>query len=170
MRPLTIMGSDIEAQQVKDTQDNLAWLEHEHVVRPDDAARFKVFQSDVRQIAKHLAPKSIDAVVTEGWLGPPLRGHESLDQLKNNANAIEKLWSETFEALKNVLKPGSRLVVIAPSFKTAHGVARVNLQSAAEAAGLSVIKPLQALGHDDSELVYHRAGQRVMRRILVLTK
>jgi len=165
----TIIGSDIEAQQVKDTQDNLDWLERNGVIYNTDQKRFKIFQSDVRQIAKHLAPKSVDAVVTEGWLGPPLRGSESLEQLKANADAVTDLWTETFVALKKVLKPGARLIVIAPSFKTAHGVARVNLQAVAEAAGLHVEKPLQALGQDVTELVYHREGQRVMRRILVLT-
>ena len=165
----TIIGSDIEVQQVKDTQDNLDWLERNGVIYNSDQKRFKIFQSDVRLIAKHLPAKSVDAVVTEGWLGPPLRGHESLEQLRTNVDAITKLWSESFVALKTILKPGARLIVIAPSFKTAHGVARVNLQAVAETAGLHVEQPLQALGQDDMELVYHRTGQRVMRRILVLT-
>ena len=164
-----VVGSDIEDDQVKDTEDNNAWLEYEHVIKPEDAARIETFVSDVRRITDHIKPKSIDVVVTEGWLGPPLRGNESLEQLKYNAEAITELWSETFASLKNVLKKGARLVVIAPSFKTAYGVARVNLQEVAETSGLHVEHPLMALGQDDTEFVYHREGQRVMRRILVLT-
>lgn len=168
-RAAHITGSDIEDRQVKDTEDNLAWLEYENVIDAEDLPRFGIFPSDVRQIAEHIKPKSVDAVVTEGWLGPPLRGYESLDELRRNESDIAGLWAETFSSLKGVLKKGSRLIVIAPSFKTDRGVARVNLQAVAEAAGMRVEQPLQALGQDDTELVYHRAGQRVMRRILVLT-
>jgi len=49
-----IIGSDNSAEQVAATAKNLEWCVTKRILRPDDAARFKVFQADVRNLSRHV--------------------------------------------------------------------------------------------------------------------
>lgn len=159
-RAAKIIGSDVSAEQVAATAKNLEWCVTKRVLRTDDMARFKIFQSDVRNLSKHVRTGSVDRVVTEGDLGPMLSGHETLETLKRNAAALTALWRDALTSLHPLMKPGGRVVCIWPSFKSSHGIAAVDLSD-----DPALTERFRVL---DRSLAYHRPGQRVMRRIAIL--
>jgi tRNA G10 N-methylase Trm11 len=165
-----ILGSDLEARHVTASQQNTDWLVAQHVLTERDRERIRAFPSDVRRIGDHIPHASVDAVVTEGDLGPLLRGSESQKQLDHNKNAIEALWKDTLTALHPVLTPHARIVACWPSFKTAHGLARVKLDDALPKLGYRLINPLAGWDETNAPLVYHREGQKIARRIVVLER
>lgn len=163
-----IVNADIDAKQVASTKTNFNWLVQQGIVDGDRAPQTQCITSDVRDLAKHLQPDSIDVVVTEGALGPPLRGGESLKEIERNKWEIDTLWKDALAALKPLLKEHARLVIIWPSFKTDAGIARVGLDAAMEALGYRILNPLGDWDESGNPLIYHRQGQRVARRIVVL--
>ena len=154
-----IIGSDIEDKQVASSQTNIDWLIKERILRPDDLNRFHLFVSDVKQITDHLKPKSIDAVVTEGWLGPPLKGNESQNTLNKNAEAVTSLWLESLSALKPLLKRTSVLIITIPQFRTSHAQAIVDLEPYIEELGYQ---------SENINITYSRPNQFVERKIMIL--
>lgn len=165
-----IVGSDNDARQITSTKKNNAWLVKQGILKKTDTDRFSVFASDARTISKRLDPQSIDTVVTEGSLGPPLRGSESKAQIEKNRDEITDLWSATLKEFHPLLKKDGRLVLIWPSFKTEGGTALVRLDHEVEGLGYRIVNPLDGWDESNAPLIYHRQGQKVARRIVLLEK
>mgnify|MGYP003873862651 CR=1 FL=1 len=163
----TIISSDIEAKQVSDTKKNIDWLLSHGVLQSEDEERFYTFQSDARQIEKQVQVK-IDVIVTEGYLGPALRGSEDLRQLERNAETITKLWEDSLKHFLPLLSPTGRIVGIWPAFKTAQGIARVDLSDRLESLGYRMVDPVGEWETSGGPLVYMRPEQHVSRRIVIL--
>lgn len=166
-----IIGSDLEAKQVASTERNISWMaETAGILTRASRERIHTFTSDVRTIRDHLTSDTINAVITEGSLGPPLRGHEYQDQLDKNKVTIEALWKDALTALHPTLAVGARLVICWPSFKTSNGLARVGLDAEVDALGYRLMNPLEGWDASNGPMVYHREKQRVARRIVVLER
>ena len=163
-----IIGSDIEKKQISDTQKNIAWLIQNRILTGDDGRRIETLVADARKLSPHVKPSSVDAVVTEGMLGPPLRGSESRAALEKNAKEISDLWVATLRELKPLLAPRARLVCVWPAFKTTGGMARVDLESNLPDLGYELVDPFAGWDVAPGPLLYHRVGQKVMRRIAVI--
>ncbi|MHB8830949.1 MAG: DNA methyltransferase [Patescibacteria group bacterium] len=158
-----IIGSDIDAKQITDTLTNLVWLEKQNIISQDDGSRFQTFISDVKTIAQHLPAKSIDAVVTEGWLGPLLKGRESVQELKKNAAQISRLWIETLKALRPILKDKASIVAVFPSFNVGNQV--VETFNAIDLASLGYKLDELPAKVSQEDLYYERSGQHLRRNI-----
>ncbi len=165
-----IIGSDISDKQIASCRKNLEWLIDEKILHEDDSARTKLYTSDVRRLNEYIQPSTIDRVVTEGHLGPPLHGHESKAALEENANEITRLWNDALTSLSPILKKHSRIVCIWPSFKTSNGTMRVDLTNDLPRLGYRIVDPLEGWEASGGPLLYMRPGQRVARRIVVLEK
>ncbi len=159
-----IIGSDNDARQIADTETNDAWLFRERILHKEDATRFNTFIADARQLTKHLKPKSVDCIVTEGFLGPPLKGRENQQDLDRNAALITQLWSDSLMNWKSLLKPRAQLIVIWPEFKTPHAQARVNLEPELKRLGYRLVP----FSNKDISLVYKRPDQYVARHVIKL--
>lgn len=162
-----IIGSDNDPRQIHDTNKNTAWLISQHVLRNEDAERFHVFEADARHLTTHLR-ENIDSVVTEGYLGPALRGNESADRLAKNAEEITELWRKTLQNIAPLVDAHARIVCVWPAMKTAHGTARVDLTPDLAKLGYELVNPLEGWEEANDPLLYHRPEQRVMRRIVIL--
>lgn len=165
-----IIGSDLEVKQSSDTEKNITWLLRERVLRPEDEARLSYFTSDARRLETHLTPESIDRIVTEGYLGPPLRGHEKQDALTKTAAHISELWKESLKTFHPLLKKNGRIIGVWPGFKTDNGAARVDLTQDIETLGYTFVDPLGDWETSQGPLVYQRPEQKVSRRIVTLQK
>lgn len=157
-----IIGSDLEPTQVAASTKNLDWLLAEGIVPSGDRKRFRLFRSDARHIAKRLKPDSVDAVVTEGSLGPLLKGSEPQSSLDNTVKELSMLWRETLPVLRSVLRAQGRLVCIWPKFVTSRGRAEMRLSDQALAAA--------GFRRSGEPLSYARPGQRVIRNIIRLER
>ncbi len=163
-----IIGSDVDAKQISDTRKNTAWLIQSNILSAADEQRIKILVADSRQLSRQLTPRSIDAVVTEGTLGPPLRGSESAAALEKSAKEISDLWTATLADLKPLLAPHAKLVCIWPAFKTDKGTARVDLEQALPSLGYALMNPFENWNVPAGPLLYSRPSQRVMRRIVLI--
>lgn len=169
-KPSEMIGSDLSGPQIASSKENLDWLVSRNILTADDAKRTQYFTADIKDIGAHLAASSVDRVVTEGSMGPPLRGGESKQTIDRNAREISDLWLLSLASLSPVLKRGARLVVIWPSFKTDGGIARVELDSEMPRLGYRIMNPLQGWDDSGNPLIYHRQGQHVARRVIVLER
>jgi len=156
-----IIGSDIEAKQIQYTEANNNWLVQEKIISSKDAKRFRIFTADVINIQNFLAPKSIDAIITEGYLGPPLHGTESQRTLEKNAQQILNLWIDSLRALRPILKSKAKLVIITPEYQNSNGQAKADLVPHLHHLGYQTIS-------SQKQLSYSRENQYVKRNILIL--
>jgi tRNA G10 N-methylase Trm11 len=159
-----LIGSDISEKAVTDTQTNFDWtLQHEPELKP----KFEVFKSDVKFLPEKLKPASVDAIVSEPFLGPPLRGDESDQKVHFIYLELMGLYRRAFEAFAKVLKPGAPVVFVFPVFASKH----VNILRDIEALGFRAEallpgKAVTDLGVKSSTgLLYKRPDQKVGREI-----
>jgi len=150
-----VVGSDKSDKAVEDTKKNLEWLGKKFEIRN---SKFEVLQSEVGQISSKV--KKVDAIVTEPYLGPALRGGESREQIEKTVSELESLYLTAFAEFAKVLSPSGRIVIIFPWFK------QFNLT-------LNIFTQIKKLGFsqlDQNGLVYGRPDQRVFRRIHIFSR
>jgi tRNA G10 N-methylase Trm11 len=153
-----LVGSDIDPKQIAGTKENYGWLNTEGLVAKSSEPRLIV--TAAQHIDQHL-DETFDAIVTEGYLGEPLRGHEPLSFLMKNKENVERVWNESLPKFAKRLNKGGRLVCVWPAFVVGTESVVTDATAAAKAAGFTPIsKPL----------AYGREDQRVLRRIQILVK
>lgn len=123
-----VVGSDLSAEVIDKARKNLEWLEGSHPSGKDAILpAVKWFVSDATHISDHLAPASIDAIVTEPFMGPTeIGGRRSGDgdrkaggteKIKNIIKGLENLYIGCLKDWHRVLKPGGRVVMALPAFQ-----------------------------------------------------
>lgn len=122
-----VRGIDIDKDCVSGCIENLLWLEKEYKIRIGDIEK-KIASGDVRNLEKYFPESSIDAIVTEPYLGPPLKEKPSAEEAGKILDEIAPLYEKSLESMINVLKPGKRIVIVAPVFKTEEGIVRLNME------------------------------------------
>lgn len=156
-------GSDNEAKAVKDSQENLRWLVKE---LPQLNIDLEITKMDAR--SSTIKPTMI---VTEPYLGQPLRGHEPLQWLKKQAAELAKLYHETFYQWKRILRPGGRVVMLWPLFVSEQGNVQLELDTEVEKLGFvsqDLLTPEQAQVlkiENPKVLTYARDDARVRRQV-----
>lgn len=151
-----LVGSDIDGRQVAGSKQNFEWLNAEGLVSMSSEPTWMISPAHKLNLNE-----TFDAIVTEGYLGEPLRGHEPREFLLKNKENVEKVWKDSLPTLAKLLKSGARLVCVWPEFVVGREVVATDVSAAAEKAGLKVVR---------SDLKYGRADQRVLRRIIILQK
>ena len=158
---LSIHGSDLDPRQVRGTEQNLDYLVTKGLLSPSSRQRISVTVGDARTAHTRHPNGSITSIVTEGHLGPPLRGTESLATMRKNADVIERLWRDALAAFSAIQPANGRLVGIWPSFKTPNGLAAVDLTNELSTWSYRLAQ---------IPLLYRRPDQHVQRNIVVMEK
>lgn len=113
-----LTGSDISEKAIKDTKINLDWLNKE-------LNKVKLFTADATKISEEIKLKSIDTIITEPYLGQPLKGNESKEQIERQTIELKQLYLSALKEFYKILKPGGQVVFIVPCFKIREGWVRV---------------------------------------------
>lgn len=153
-----VIGADISDKAIRDTKKNLEWLRAQSSELR--ASKYDLFQVDVRQISKYV--QQADAVVAEPYLGPPLRGSETRNQILEIIKELSDLYDEAFSEFRKILNPGGKVVIIFPAFR----VGKEQLE-------LPVLPRIKKLGFtqlNKDKLVYSREGQKVWRQVFVFMR
>jgi tRNA (guanine10-N2)-dimethyltransferase len=166
-----LLGGDAEKRAVKDAENNLRWLEDAQGV---ELPPLRLIASPAAQMKNHLT-KSVDALVTETYLGAPMRGSETLPTLRARQGELLHLYERSFEILKRVLKPSGRVVAAFPVFHVASRDQYLPLRALFTKVGFNMLDPLppslpaslRGLTPNGG-LLYRRKDQHVGREILVL--
>ncbi len=156
-----LSGSDLSPKAVDDTDVNLTWLAKE----TNNASRLgPIFVCDATVLDTKLEQNSLDAIVSEPYMGKPLKGNESRQTLQRRAEELHQLYQETLHSFARVLKPGGKVVMIFPSLHWRGTWMPTMSTETIKNAGFT---PTVFLGK--TILRYHRADQHLARDIQVLT-
>lgn len=99
----TVLGSDQSSDAIEKARKNLEWLE---------VKNFQLFVSDATHISESLAKESVDAIVTEPYLGPS----DIKPPMENIIKGLEKLYIGCLKDWYRVLKPGGKIVMAFPEY------------------------------------------------------
>lgn len=159
-----IYGSDILPRIIDDAKLNLAWSqERGHLAAQSDV---HVTVTDATKPLP-LDEGSIDAIVTEGYLGTPLHGDEETHELEREAGQVQQLWIDCLPNLVRVLKTNGAVIATLPQYTTKHGKARVEIAEEVLAKHGLQSEPFTLIdGSTKLDLSYARESQFVGRRIV----
>ncbi|MFA6429422.1 MAG: hypothetical protein WCV84_02890 [Patescibacteria group bacterium] len=156
-----LIGSDLDTRQIEGARVNLDWLVQAGLIDEATRTNIDLHVQAAETIDKRLASSSIDAIVTEGFLGKPLQGDETVSWLKRQQHEIEELWIATLKASAKILKPSGRVICVWPTFIARDGSVSVDVSQELANLGYNKIGPT---------LEYGRPEQHVKRGIVVLEK
>ncbi len=158
-----IIGSDVSSKAVEDSKQNIDYTRSKNA---DLLCDLNIFESDVRSLDKHIPANSVDAIITEPYLGKPLRGNEKPEALRDQTNELAELYLQAFTVFQKILKPGAKVIFIIPSFRTPNGWLRIDCAKSIEKIGFTIAPLLPT--HD--YLLYARPNQHVGREMWCFEK
>ncbi len=155
-----LAGSDISEKAVHDSGKNLAWLK----------AKIPVVQRDAGKLAGAFSNQSIDAIVTEPELGPPIPIRTERE-LHRRIDGLTMLYRRFLKSAAPLLAPRGRIVMAWPVFHLGNQMAHLAMREVVPPE-LHLVWPF----HDwlprtaRQTLPYERPGQIVGREIVLLEK
>ena len=164
-----IKGMDIDRECVVAARKNLEWLEKEYKIRIPEIDR-TVFKGDVKNLTSYFSKHSVDGIVAEPYLGPPVRGVPTPNFAKNIIQRIEPMYDAFFYQASIILKPGRRICIVTPKFRTGKYTVGMNLKFMLKKYGFKPVDPLpQEIAH---QYPYTDAEERhkIIREINILEK
>ncbi|MFA5051824.1 MAG: DNA methyltransferase [Patescibacteria group bacterium] len=167
-----IAGSDISSKAITDTKQNLAWLATQRQLPKTDIV---LDQADVRKLGSTISSGSIDAIITEPFLGPPLTAHTPILNILAIIQELESLYLDAFRTFAKILAPKGKVVIVFPLIKTPQGIFSLRILEQLTAMGFRRVNPIPdevslfaKIGPTArGSLVYHREGQIVEREIFI---
>lgn len=109
-----VIGADIVREVVNNAQENLRWIGQKYGVSPET---YQVYHADATHIADILQEGSVDAIVTEPFLGDPslaLVDQHDLKKVQNMLKGLEKLYIGCLKEWKTVIKPHGIIIMAFP--------------------------------------------------------
>ncbi|MFA5358652.1 MAG: methyltransferase domain-containing protein [Patescibacteria group bacterium] len=163
-----LIGSDISTKAIEDTKKNWEFLTASSSSVVDSHLDIHVL--DATRLFLKIKPGSVDTIVTEPFLGPPLRGGESLREIKEITDKLAALYFKSFGEFKKVLKPGAKVVIIFPIVKSRPSIGNDQLEQIKKLGFTSdwdLPKGVESILTERQSIIYSRPGQRVEREIFV---
>ena len=151
-----LIGGDISDKAIADTKKNLEWLKKTYDLQ---LTAYDLYTHDARSLHHILKLHSIDAIITEPYLGKPLTSRESKPYLEQQTKDLATLYTATFASFAKILKPNGVIIFITPAFK--HRQEWITLDNSFRAPGFKAMPLL------DGQLFlrYHRPTQHLARDI-----
>lgn len=149
-----IIGTDKSERAIADSKKNIEWLSKKVGM---SAAGVKIFQQDVASLSKQVS--DVDVIVTEPYLGPPLRDLPQPEDAQRTVDELAELYQKAFEQFVEVLVPGGVVVFIFPSIKVGKRVFTPDISEEIKNLGFSQV--------NEEPLLYGRQGQKVFRNIKI---
>ncbi len=164
-----IIGSDISLKAVKDSKENLAWIQN---FTPNQNIEISIFQQDVCDLHKTIEQK-VSAIVTEPYLGTPnysklVDKNFLLKQIKD----LESLYFKSFKEFAQILQKHCFVVFIFPVFNIKKNVFFINILDKIQKLGFKVYTPFDNFikYSKRKSLFYSRKNQIVGREIFIFKK
>ncbi len=178
-----LIGADISEKAVNDTRSNIEWTidnsKSTRLVigkskREIQSSKLKLYKSNIFDLGKVISNHTIDAIITEPYLGPQ-RGKHDINGTKRE---LEKLYSQAFRVFEKILMPSGKIVIVWPVllkderkiYLDKNIIGGFKIINALEGLSLLDIKKLKFCLSDRGGLIYSRPGQKVLREILMMKK
>ena len=163
-----VYGTDIEPRMIEYTDKNLTWLSNRFGLKSPkielqvcDATTFQWFNSALCSLPSALS------VASEIYLGKPLSREPEPEYLKQITSDCGRILSGFLKNLGPQIKPGTRLCLAVPSWKTKNGFQHLKTLDKLKELGYTRIDFVHVR---TTELVYFRPDQIVARELVVLQK
>ena len=167
---LDIRGIDIDKNCVNSCIKNLSWLDREYRVEIKDANR-KILSGSSDNLANYFTGNSINAIVTEPYLGPPLKKRPGAKEAGGILGGLEGRYRKWLRSMLAVLRPRGRIVIVSPCFRTGRGIMQLDVEGMAKGLGATAIDPLKRynIPHSFPFLDYSER-HRTLRKISIIEK
>lgn len=111
-----IIGSDNSKKAIEDTKENINWFKN-NIKNIDTAdAKIDIYEQDVRTISKKIQTNSVNAIITEPYLGQTMHRRPQSFEIEKAMSSLIPLYLSAFSEFKKILKPGGVVVFILPAF------------------------------------------------------
>ena len=175
-----LTGSDIDPVAVDNSKTNTKWI-LENYPQIDKSSEIGIFQCDAQKLSSKIAKKSIDAVITEPYLGSPKAIHFNPTQISQELKKLEQLYIDTFKEFSSVLSKFGVIAIIFPVFKYKENFYYLEIMDKIKQIGfeqknylpdkfLSQQGKLHLNLTDRGTIVYYRPDQTVSREIIIFSK
>ena len=155
-----IIGSDISKKAINDTNENIKWTKNNFNI---NIANIKTYNQPADKISKNIKPNSINAIITEPYLGPQ-RGKINIQK---TISELEKLYTNALIEFKKILKPNGKIIMIWPCFVSQNKKDSYNFINP-KINGYKIININNNKTTNNRGIIYGREGQKVWREIVVL--
>ena len=158
LRKIKINGIDKDEECIKSAKTNLGWLADQYGINIDLE---KIRHGDATRLSEYFEEDSIDAIATEPYLGPPLKGNQSHEDVEKIFEEIRPLYEKALKEFYKVLKGGKRASIVSPCIRMRENkVIRFNFKEIAEASGFKII----------NSIIDAEKRHRTQREIFVIEK
>jgi tRNA G10 N-methylase Trm11 len=162
-----LIGSDLSQKAINDTHKNVEWfINQQNNKTIEQYNNITIHLSDATTLASIIKPKSIDAIISEPYMGKPLRGSETKNQLEKQASELAELYIKSFEQFYKILKKNSSVIFIIPKFRYKDEWISIDCLPKIKELRFEIIP----FNPEHTSLLYHRPKQFVGREIWKLKK
>jgi tRNA G10 N-methylase Trm11 len=158
-----VVGIDLSSSAIDGAKKNLEWLASAY---PETKGQWQLFAGDATHASEHVEGGSIDAIVTEPFMGATLAGGRgakmSGEAVKNTIKGLEKLYIGCLRDWHGILVSGGIVVIALPEYQ--FGDRRFFVKT--------VIDSCERLGYTPlaGPIEYSRPQAVVRRKFFVLRK
>ncbi|MFH1404820.1 MAG: hypothetical protein ABIH21_01825 [Patescibacteria group bacterium] len=183
-----IIGADISKKAIHDSEKNLKWFFNlnKQLAMPIRAqtplypclinGQIGLVESSADDLFRAIC-EPIDAIVTETYLGPPLKGNENKKQIEKNIEDVMELYRENFPLVLHLLKTGGKAVIAFPVFCSKDSQIFLPIKELVSECGFDIVDPIPKnvpekfqMKTKNGGILYSRPNQKVAREIIVIQK
>lgn len=159
-----IIGADASSKAVSDSRVNMEWAANKLQITTD--YKLQILKSSATEISSHIKNDSVDAIITEPFLGPQ-RGKPNVSKVIKELN---RLYSDALKEFYKILKKDGVVVMIWPVLVRGREQNLIH----PNIGKFKIEKPVyttNALSFTErGTFIYGREGQKVFREIVILKK
>lgn len=110
----SVIGIDILQSAVEGAKQNIAWLGKEY----GKPFNYRIEAGDATHVSTVLSPSSVDAIITEPFMGSTKYAHEvpSVDKVKDVIKGLERLYAGCLKDWWHVLKSDGVVFMALPEY------------------------------------------------------
>lgn len=167
----SLCGSDIEKKNISAAGENLAWLATQKNIS-FDASSLRL--CDARRVSHFYPYASLDAIVTEPYLGPIFS--KPPRDLKKISAELSDLYVRFYTEAYSILKPSGSIVAVWPVWRTHRGATSLPILEQILSLGYrNTTIPRELTAHISEKtsrdtLLYARPEQIIARELIILRK
>ncbi len=174
-----IIGTDISDKAINDSEINIKWLfDNYHEINKNEYD-IKIKKTDVTTISGIIENQSIDAIITEPFLGSPKKSY-GFNQAIGEIKKLENLYLKAFVEFRKILNKNGRIIIIFPVFKSQGKFLKLDILEKIKRFGFKQknflpnkylnsenLNILNLEMTDRNSIIYYRPDQTVSREIFI---